>query len=303
MTMTYDERIRYYDQLREESMRLEKEIAIAQEKEEFAIAKSLSALLEEFRFQGLSSDWISSVYCTKRKILTELTTSSFSKWDQQHDADMAYSKDLYRHIEYQYYAVLCEAVNITENGVILILSDPYRQVRSQCLDMITTEEAVKLIGRILIIKARPPVLSEDQGNETIHIYKYKKLRITKTGIIDALSGQEKTILSPVYTDLKIKEGITNRVDADIEIKRIEDICRLKGWYVYHERGMEKCLTIVQGTYIYGLIPTSKGVKIIWKEGICLSKEDKELMQEMTERGSSIIPNITLRKVYENVMRK
>lgn len=274
------------DRLRERKKKLEKEIEDCKEKELFEVAKSSTLRTRESLLRRIPIGWMDSVFCSRRDVLLTFITSTLSVYDLK-EAELCARKEVVtkKASEYQYVAVLCEAVLPTAAGSVLVLRDPFRRVNTQPLTHVGIETAQSWIGHILIVKIK--ILPEQYRLKEVEVCGIKHLRYTRNGKIEQ-DGRVTKIKSCFEEEWEHAKSF-GLEECRKEVKRIGMRAKKKGWCFYHNPGAEHfCNYLVnpQKGYYCQMITKSDIIEVVWEDNARFTDSDYILINEIIGKNLS-----------------
>lgn len=186
------------DLLEEKKRKLIAEINDIDEKDEFATGETYTKNHVDLYYKILPLEYIPTIFNTRRESLLKYINATFEEFiidcvlrcldiDKKEFAIMSI-------------AMLCETVIQTKDGPVLILSDPYKRIKSQPLK-VDFETAASWVGRIVV--ARIKISKTVNKDKQFEIKGIKVLKYTLYGIIDETGNENKI----TYSGLTFKDHI------------------------------------------------------------------------------------------------
>ena len=219
---------REIEQLEKQKQKLLNEIQDIDEKDEFATGETYTKYFINLYYKRLPLEYLASIFFTKRDVLLPMINANFDEF-------MLHQIVEYLEIDEKESAVMsiamhCEAALPSDKGPILVLSDPYKTIRTKPLVRIDYDTAIKWIGRVVIAKI---IITKNAKMENIFELKgIKLLKYTLKGIIDP-DGKETKIVPNIELFNEYK-GITGYNQCIQALSRIEKDLKCKGYLVNRE---------------------------------------------------------------------
>lgn len=260
------------DELRSRKAALLAEIENLKEKESLAVAQSLNRSYRKSFFRRIPLGWLDSVYCTRRDKILKHISSTLSTYDMRRDVKRLSFERLdkcYR--ECQYYAVICEAVINTPQGVVLSIRDPYRKMHTQPLKNTSIEQAERWVNSMLVVKAH---LTEDQlTNDELQVERIKLLKYTRNSEKKEPGVYEKipSFLSREFEGFRGVYGYQKCLDAE---ENIYYVLKSRGWEIYTPENKLTCY--IKNGYRCRVITGSDILEILWEDNVVISETDRQL---------------------------
>lgn len=258
------------DELRGRKAKLLAEIDKLREDEELAIAQSVNRKEMNSLFRRLPIGWIDSVYCTRRDKIVKHVSSTLSTYNMRRDIcrlKLAGPDEYYK--EYQYYAVICEAVVPTSQGVVLFIRDPYRKMHTQPLKKTSIEQAQNWVGLMLVVKAH---ITEDQfTNDELYIERIKVLKYTRDAE-KKLSGNFEKIPSFLAKEFEFYRGIFGQDKCKEAQKNIGYSLKLNNW---EEFDIEPAMPYYyKNGYRCRVFSKSDIMEVVWENNVVITDIDR-----------------------------
>ena len=157
--------------LEEENKRLKKEYSIAKETEDFKTAQSYTYRDELLLYKPIPLSMITTPFYFRRGTITKKATACFMPKILKRAKTLAdYALDFNPQL---YFAMLCEQAITCSQGVMFILSDPYRTIQTAPINTMSEEEASEYVGKIVIAKLIIP-----EGYEKATYFTLKAIKKT-----------------------------------------------------------------------------------------------------------------------------
>lgn len=137
--------------LEEEHTRLERELYLATEEETYKTGKSYSYRCAKFFYKAVPLSMLSSVFYQKRDILARKATACFMPRLLKQTVECAsHSFDFNPQL---HFVMVCEQVLYCgDDGIMFMLSDPYRTIQTTPITTMTIAEAESLVGKVVLAK-------------------------------------------------------------------------------------------------------------------------------------------------------
>lgn len=204
------------EQLKNANEKIRAEIDKINAKDEKIRARTMIGDGIDKMYWKMPVNWLETVFYTRKKELKELGSACMS------DDCIEYVRHSFNFCNLDYathvaqIAGLCEAVLETEEGICLALRDPYQRFKTTPIN-ITTENAYKLVGKIIIIDGN----IQGTNKTEVKTYRYKPTSFTLTG-----TAEKKDEVTDIIPKLALElKGITSEEDAIKGITAMQNYAR------------------------------------------------------------------------------
>lgn len=136
--------------LEAENARLERELYLAEEEEIYKTGKSYSYRCSKFFYRVVPLSMLSSAFYQKREIFAKKATACFmphllNKVIETAGHSLDYNPQLH-------FVMVCDQILCCGDGIMFMLSDPYRTIQTVPINTMTIDEAESFVGKVVLVK-------------------------------------------------------------------------------------------------------------------------------------------------------
>lgn len=264
-------------ELEVQKQKLIRDIQEIDDMEEFATGETYTKSFLNIFYKRLPINYISTIYHTKCDSLLPRINATFDdfilhlieenlKIDEKESTVMTI-------------AMHCDTILSTDDGPVLILSDPYKTIKTKPLTKINYETTISWVGRILLVKIIVPRTAKTEN--TFEVKGVTVLKYTLNGVMGS-DGKETNILpnTELFSEYSEIKGYKQCVQA---LNQIEKYLKDKGYLLYRED--EAALRFRKDDLVNMLIYKNDRLEYIYKKDKPLNDFDLAFLD--TELGISI----------------
>lgn len=197
--------------LEKEQNELESAIKRIDNKENFETVKHFTYLYRKSIYRKIPFSYLDTVFYSHKSLLQKHANGCFIEKILDVACDAAKSRNLNELV--MDIPMFCNNTLKTDNGIIFILSDPYRTIATKPMIRITDDTAKSCMGRIIVAKLVIP--ENHRAVTSFEMKAYKPLKMSLNNIF----GKDPPIIDPLFTQFK---DINTEEDAIKALDTIEE---------------------------------------------------------------------------------